>query len=111
MPNVQRFDVDKYVFPHTVRFRAWLPALLRTDAVTIGRTIYLRGRYGSSYLHAHEFMHVLQWEDHGRLGFAIRYLWESLRHGYHNNRFEVEARQYGADNAGEYEELIAEEGP
>jgi hypothetical protein len=35
---------------------------------------------------------VEQFRRHGFFKFLFLYLWESLRHGYHDNRFEVEAR-------------------
>jgi len=42
----------------------------------------------------HEVAHVHQFQ---RISvFPIRYLWESLRHGYHANRFELEADAWAA---------------
>jgi uncharacterized protein DUF4157 len=41
----------------------------------------------------HEYFHVLrQWQSH-RLS-VLRYLLEWIRHGYWNNRFEIEARHF-----------------
>ena len=40
----------------------------------------------------HELCHIKQFKQYGYFNFVIRYLWESLRKGYYNNRFEVEAR-------------------
>lgn len=40
----------------------------------------------------HELEHVRQFRRYGTLRFVVLYLWEGLRKGYHNNRFEVEAR-------------------
>ena len=40
----------------------------------------------------HEVEHVRQYKRHGFMPFVIMYLWESAKHGYHNNRFEKEAR-------------------
>jgi hypothetical protein len=43
----------------------------------------------------HEYFHVLrQWQP--RRLTIWRYLVESLRHGYWNNRFEIEARDFAA---------------
>ncbi len=43
----------------------------------------------------HEHAHVEQWRTVP--WFAVRYVWESLRRGYFNNRFEVAARQAAGD--------------
>lgn len=40
----------------------------------------------------HEREHLRQIERDGRLLFALRYSWWTLRHGYWNNPYEVEAR-------------------
>jgi hypothetical protein len=41
----------------------------------------------------HELKHVEQFSYYGTIPFVIRYLWESIKNGYYNNRFEVEARR------------------
>ena len=69
----------------------------RAIATTRRRRIYLRGSaqefFDDPWLMLHEFCHVLkQWEP-GDLTIA-RYYLESLRRGYWNNRFEVEARAF-----------------
>lgn len=71
------------------------------SATTRRRRIYLRGSAEAFFkdpaLMMHEFCHVMhQWEP-GRLTLR-RYVLEWLRHGYWNNRFEVEARQFTADH-------------
>jgi hypothetical protein len=60
-------------------------------AVTLRRTIVLDpdARLTTTLL-AHELTHVRQWEQ-DRL-FPIRYALATLRHGYHHNPYEVEAR-------------------
>ena len=40
----------------------------------------------------HERKHLEQIERDGRLLFSIKYSWWTLRHGYHMNPYEVEAR-------------------
>lgn len=53
----------------------------------------------------HEFFHVLrQWQPR-RLTRA-RYLLESLRRGYRDNRFEVEANAFVAENATRFRHLL-----
>ena len=42
----------------------------------------------------HELRHVHQFE--ASLAFPLLYLWESLVHGYKDNRFEADARAYAA---------------
>jgi Domain of unknown function (DUF4157) len=66
-------------------------------ATTRRRRIYLRGSaaefFENPWLMLHELCHVLrQWEP-GHLTI-MRYCLECLRHGYWNNRFEVEARAF-----------------
>lgn len=60
-------------------------------AVTLGRTIIVNpGVRLSPDLLVHELTHVRQWESDPL--FPVRYTLESLRRGYWNNRYEVEAR-------------------
>lgn len=75
----------------------------RAIATTRRRRIYLRGSaqefFADPWLMLHEYCHVLrQWEP-GELTVA-RYCLEWLRHGYWNNRFEVEARAFADRHAG-----------
>jgi len=70
-------------------------------ATTRRRRIYLRGSaqdfFNDPGLMMHEYFHVMnQWEP--RLLTNLRYVVEWLRSGYWSNRFEVEARQFTADN-------------
>jgi len=74
---------------------------LNAIATTRRRRIYLRGSaeafFNDPALMIHEYFHVMkQWEP--RLLTSWRYVLESLRHGYWSNRFEIEARQFTADN-------------
>ena len=79
-------------------------------ATTRRRRIYLRGSgvdfFRNPALMLHEYCHVLkQWEP--RRLTAWRYLLESLRRGYWNNRFEVEARAFAEANRGKLEALLS----
>jgi Domain of unknown function (DUF4157) len=70
---------------------------VRAVATTRPRRIYLRGGaaefFANPWLMLHEYCHVVhQWQP-GRLTVP-RYLFECLRRGYWNNRFEVEAREF-----------------
>ncbi|MGV3502348.1 MAG: hypothetical protein ACO1O1_01480 [Adhaeribacter sp.] len=73
-------------------------------AMVLGKTIHLSGVSRAAFLAnkswvAHELCHVRQFQEHGFFRFLGLYLLESIRKGYYNNKFEVEARQAGAREA------------
>jgi len=78
-----------------LRIGGWLLGQSTVAAVTLGRTIFLapRARLGPELL-LHELRHVQQFAE--SKSFPLHYIWESLRRGYHANRFEVDARDYAA---------------
>jgi hypothetical protein len=66
-------------------------------AIVIGKTIHLFNVSKEIFLKdekwvKHEMCHVKQFEKYGYFNFIIKYLWQSWKHGYRNNKFEVEAR-------------------
>lgn len=66
--------------------------------MVLGSRIYLYGVSRQKFLAdacwvQHELCHIRQFKEHGFLIFLLKYLWETFKHGYHNNRFEVEARE------------------
>jgi hypothetical protein len=66
-------------------------------AIVIGKTIHLHNTSEEEFLKderwvKHELCHVRQFRENGLVGFIFKYLWESIKHGYHDNRYEVEAR-------------------
>ncbi len=72
----------------------------RNVAMVLGKTVHLSGVSKEIFLKdegwvAHELCHVEQFRQHGYLRFLWLYLVESLRVGYYNNKFEVEARIAG----------------
>lgn len=92
-----------------IKENSWLAKLaakkLNTDSVAmvLGKTIHLHGITKERFLADerwvnHELCHVNQFAAHGYVMFTIKYLWESLRVGYYNNKFEVEAREAEGDN-------------
>jgi hypothetical protein len=89
---------------------SWFARLhLRATATTRRRRIYLRGSAATFFndpaLMLHEYCHVLkQWEP-GLLTTA-RYVGEWLRKGYWDNRFEIEAREFAADNLYRFRALL-----
>ncbi len=69
----------------------------RSVAIVIGKTIHLYNADRQELLNnprwlRHELAHVRQFQQHGFLLFIGKYLWESIWKGYHNNKYEVEAR-------------------
>lgn len=67
-------------------------------AVVFRRTIYLYKVSETDFLADkrwlnHELCHIGQYKKYGTVSFIMKYLLESIRHGYNNNRFEKEARE------------------
>ena len=88
------------------RLAAWK---LKSDnaAIVIGKTIHLHNTGRNEFLQnkrwvLHELKHIQQFQQHGFLSFIFLYLRESLRHGYTNNKYEIEAR------ASEHDEQLFE---
>ena len=86
-----------------IKENSWLAMVaakkLNADSVAmvLGKTIHLYGSTKENFLAderwlKHELCHVKQFDAHGYVMFTIKYLWESLRVGYYNNKYEVEAR-------------------
>ena len=64
-------------------------------AVTLRRTIVVSPRSPlTPRLLAHELTHIRQWREDAL--FPVRYAFASLRHGYRQNPYEVEAREVEA---------------
>lgn len=71
-------------------------------AIVIGKTIHLHNTSSQEFLNdrkwlLHELKHIEQFRRHGFLSFVFLYLWESIRHGYTNNKYEIEARDAEKD--------------
>ena len=88
----------------TIKENSWLAIIaakkLGTNAVAmvLGNTIHLYNTSKEEFLQnekwvKHELCHIRQFKQHGYVIFTIKYLWESLRKGYYNNKYEAEARQ------------------
>ena len=78
----------------------WVPFLVPTWAAaqTWGGTVLLSSRrlrdaspVQLEAVVAHELVHVDQWRRYGTLGFALRYLWGLVVHGYARHPLELEA--------------------
>jgi hypothetical protein len=79
------------------RIAAWKMNSKRV-AIVFGNTIHLHNTSKEEFLSNkrwvnHELEHVRQYREYGFLRFIVRYLIESVKKGYHNNRFEVAARE------------------
>jgi hypothetical protein len=66
-------------------------------AFVLGNTIHLYKVSKQDFLNnetwlRHELCHVRQFRQHGFLPFIFKYVWESVKHGYYNNKYESEAR-------------------
>jgi len=86
-----------------IKENSWLAKLAakklnsESVAMVLGKTIHLHGSTKERFLAderwlKHELCHVKQFAANGYVLFTIKYSWESLRIGYYNNKYEVEAR-------------------
>ena len=95
---------DKYPELRAARYRVgglplrvggWSLGTRTVSGITLWRTIWLEpnGPWEAELL-LHEIRHVQQFQ--ASASFPLQYVWESLRRGYHANRFEVDARRYAS---------------
>ncbi|MEO5985288.1 MAG: DUF4157 domain-containing protein [Ferruginibacter sp.] len=73
---------------------------LRTQsvAIVIGKTIHLHNTTKEALLQndcwlKHELCHIRQFKRYGFIPFILKYLVESIKKGYHLNKYEIEARR------------------
>ncbi len=89
---------------YKIRENSWIAQLAawklksRQVAIVFGRTIHLHNTSRKEFLAdkkwvKHELCHIRQYQQHGYISFILKYLRESFRKGYYNNKFEVEARK------------------
>lgn len=92
-----------------IREKSWIGRLAAGKlqasrvAIVIGKTIHLHQVTKEEFLNVpewvtHELYHLHQYKKYGFFPFLIRYMWESIRHGYYNNRYEKEARDAAKKN-------------
>lgn len=67
-------------------------------AMVLGTKILLYGVSKSEFLQnekwlKHELEHIRQFKQHGFFNFLGKYFLESLRKGYYQNKYEIEARE------------------
>ena len=66
-------------------------------AMVLGKTILLHDTTAQEFISnrrwmRHELAHLKQFQKHGYIVFLLKYLLESIRHGYYHNKYEREAR-------------------
>jgi hypothetical protein len=67
-------------------------------AMVIGNTIHLHNVSRKIFLEderwvKHEMAHIDQYRRYGLVRFLLLYTWYSIKYGYRNNLFEIEARE------------------
>jgi hypothetical protein len=79
---------------------------LRQDkmAMVLGKTILLHDTTAQEFINnrkwiRHELAHVQQFNKHGYFLFLVKYLLESIKTGYYNNKYEKEARAAEEDES------------
>lgn len=77
------------------RVAGWFLGRRTVSAITLWDTVFAapEARLDAELL-LHELRHVHQFQ--GSSAFPILYLWESLRRGYQDNRYETDARTFAA---------------
>ena len=89
---------------YTIKENSWLAKMAakklgtKNIAFVLGKTIHLYKATREEFLQnekwlKHELCHIRQFQQYGFLGFIFRYLYESLKNGYYNNKYEVAARE------------------
>ena len=78
-----------------VRIGGWSLGTSSADAITLWRTVFIAPHTPlTAELLLHELRHVHQFLESWTFPFS--YLWQSLRHGYSRNAYELDARRYSA---------------
>ena len=82
-----------------LRVGGWCLGQRTVSGITLWRTIALaRGVSLDPELLLHELRHVDQFQDDW--AFPLRYVWNSLRHGYRDNPYEADARAFATRRIG-----------
>ena len=82
------------------RIGVWFLGVRSVAGIALRHTIWLAPDADlTPDLLLHELAHVRQWRS--VRWFPLRYVWESLRRGYHQNCYEVAARVAARDGVGQ----------
>jgi len=96
--------IERYPELGAARFRlggiplnigGWALGMSHVAGFTLGRTIFLHREPHAGLddeLLLHELRHVHQFLE--SKSFPVKYLWQSIRRGYLNNAYEVDARRF-----------------
>jgi hypothetical protein len=92
-PELARLHLRRGGLPP--RIGGWALGRATVAAITLRQWVFLAPDVPAHPpLLLHELRHLEQFEASPL--FPLRYLWASLRHGYHDNPFEADARDYSA---------------
>ena len=91
---------------YRARLAAWKLSSNKV-AIVFGSTIYLYNASREELLAnnrwlRHELKHIEQYKRFGFFTFLFLYIAETIRNGYVNNKFEVEAREAEKDDSTNY---------
>jgi hypothetical protein len=83
-----------------VRIAGWALGTSSAEAITLWNTVFIEPHAPlTPELLLHELRHVHQFSE--RRSFPLSYLWQSIRHGYSRNAYEIDARKYSAQRLSE----------
>jgi hypothetical protein len=83
-----------------LRIGGWSLGAATVSGITLWRTIWLVPDAAfEAELLLHEIRLVQQFQ--ASAAFPLLYIWESVRRGYHGNRFELDARRYASARLGQ----------
>jgi Domain of unknown function (DUF4157) len=93
-----------YPIKITVKENSWIAKMaakklkVSNVAFTLGNTIHLYNASATEFFNdakwlRHELKHVEQFRRYGFFTFIWKYCMESMKNGYFQNRFEIEARE------------------
>lgn len=73
-------------------------------AIVLGKKIFIYGVSKRDFLQndqwlRHELEHIRQFKQFGFLNFVFRYILESIKNGYQNNKYEILARNAEKNSA------------
>ena len=92
-PELHRLRVRRGGLPP--RLGGWALGRATVAAITLRRWVFLAPEVPARPpLLLHELRHLEQFEANPL--FPLHYLWASVRHGYHDNPFEADARAFSA---------------